>query len=343
MLSERQLVIFKAIVDEFIQTAEPVGSKALMSKYDLPYSSATIRNDMAELENFGYLEKTHTSSGRVPSSKGYRFYVENLLEKKVNDIEKAALQSVLDKNLEIDEVIKRCSDILSQMTNLTTLILGPDSNTQCLQHIKLFPIDEKSAVAVFITDKGHTENRLFQFDEIVSVDDLKSCCDILNDRLIGTPISEVVDKMSELEPILAEHVKRYEELFQAFLKAFVKFNSESDNIYFSGKNNMLYQPEFHDIEKVRKLMEVMENDSVWRRFKHQNKGINVSIGESNDFIDVEDVSVVSSRISIGQDEGQLMVVGPTRMAYDRVIGMMEYMTETIEKLFNDSTKENENE
>lgn len=340
MLSERQLVIFKAIVDEFIRTAEPVGSKTLMSTYNLPYSSATIRNDMAELENVGYLEKTHTSSGRVPSAAGYRYYVENLMEKKVNEVEKAALQSVLDTNLEIDEVIKRCSDILSQMTNLTALVLGPDSHLQCLQHIKLFPIDEKSAVAVFITDKGHTENRLFQFDEVISIEDLKSCCDILNDRLIGTPIASVVEKLNELEPVLAEHVKRYEALFQAFLKAFVKFNTDSDNVYFSGKSNMLYQPEFNDIEKVRKLMSVMENDSVWRRFEHQKKGINVSIGESGDYIDVDDVSVVSSRFRVGNDEGQLMVVGPTRMAYDRVIGMMEYMTETIEKMFNDSNKEN---
>lgn len=342
MLRERQLIIFKAIVDEFIKTAEPVGSKTLMSTYNLPYSSATIRNDMAELETLGYLEKTHTSSGRVPSAKGYRFYVENLMEKKVDETGKAALQLVLDKDLEIDEVIKRCGDILSQMTNLTSLVLGPDSQKQCLQHIKLFPIDEKSAVAVFITDKGHTENRLFQFDEEVAVDDLKSCCDILNDRLVGTPISDIIAKMTELEPILAEHVKRYEALFQAFLKAFLKFNSESDNYYFSGKNNMLYQPEFHDIKKVRKLMEIMENDSVWRRFEHQKKGVNVSIGESGEYIDVDDVTVVSSRFRMNDnEEGQLMVMGPTRMEYDRVIGLMEYMTDAIERLFND--KENDDE
>ncbi|MBR3841374.1 MAG: heat-inducible transcription repressor HrcA [Erysipelotrichales bacterium] len=338
MLSERQLTVFKCIVDEFIKTAEPVGSKTLIEVYDLPYSSATIRNDMAELENLGYLEKPHTSAGRVPSSKGYKFYVDNLMESKLDEESKKALQTIFDeRNMEIDDVIKKCCEILSQMTNLTTMVLGPAANTQELKHIKLFPLNERSAVAVFITSSGHTENRIFQFDDIVAIDDIEICASILNDRLSGTLISNVVEKLNDLEPILAANVKHHEALFQAFINAFINF-SKGNTPYISGKNNMLYQPEFSDIEKVRKVMNMLENQSIWRQYeqreKHEKNGVNVSIGDN--LIEIDDVSVVSSSFRLGKaEEGKLMVVGPKRMAYDKVIGMMEYMTKTIEELFSD--------
>ena len=138
------------------------------------------------------------------------------------------------------------------MTSLTSIVLGPDAKSQRLQHIKLFPVDDHTAVAVFITNQGHTENKTFHFDDSVSVDDITNCCNILNDRLVGTQLSEVVDKMNEIKPILANQVKRHEALFNAFIQAFRRF--ASDHMYYSGATNMLYQPEFADIEKLKKLM-----------------------------------------------------------------------------------------
>lgn len=169
MLTKRQELILKAIVEEFINTAEPIGSKTLVELYGLNYSSATIRNEMNFLENAGYLEKTHTSSGRVPSTNGYRYYVEHLLNANLDDKEKYQLQSVFNEDIPFEDIIQKSCDILSNMTNLTSLVLGPDSNKQCLSHIRLFPLDEKSAVAVIITDNGHTENKTFHFDEDVSL------------------------------------------------------------------------------------------------------------------------------------------------------------------------------
>ncbi len=336
-LSQRQTEILKLIVDEFVRTAEPVGSKAIMNSLDRPYSSATIRNDMADLEELGLLEKTHTSSGRIPSSKGYRYYVDHLMEKRIDDESKLALQQVFDKrNLEIDEVIRQCCEILSHMTNLTSVVLGPDASKQTLQHIKLFPITDQSAVAVFITNEGHTENKMFQFEELITLEDMQVCCDILNNSLFGTPIGLIVDKMNTIRPLLASKVKQSEALFQAFVNAFVRFTA--DNVYFSGKNNMLYQPEFSDIEKLRRLMVLMENNSVWRQIKTDEDGVNVHIG--NDVLLLDDVSVVTSKFRIrNQEEGKLMVVGPTRMNYDKVVSMMEYMTSTIESLFMDDDEE----
>ncbi|MEG0842418.1 MAG: heat-inducible transcriptional repressor HrcA [Erysipelotrichaceae bacterium] len=334
-LTQRQVLIFKTIVDEFTRSAEPVGSKSLMDILPIQYSSATIRNEMAALEELGLLEKTHTSSGRIPSSKGYRYYVENLMEATLDDSVKNSLQDIFtERHYSMEEIVKKSCDILSQMTNLTSLVLGPDSRFQTLQHIQLFPISNRSAVAVFITDHGHTENKIFQFDADVSVNDIQTCCNLLNEKLTGTPIGDVVDKMSEIEPLLAASVTRHEVLFQAFVNAFVRFASE--NVYCSGQSNMLYQPEFADIEKLKQLMKMLEDSSLWRQLASKDGDLAIRIGSDNSLLEMDNVSVVASKFHINaEEEGQLMIIGPTRMPYNRVVALMEYMSRVIEEIYQD--------
>ena len=333
MLTQRQIDIFKAIVDEFTRTAEPVGSKKLMSLLDFHCSSATIRNEMAVLEDVGLLEKTHTSSGRIPSRKGYRFYVEHLMEKELDNEVKHSLQQVFnERHYSMDEIVRKSCDILSQMTHLTSVVLGPESKYQTLQHIQLVPISSRSAVAIFITDHGHTENKTFQFDTDVSVKDLKTCTDLLNDKLCGTPIKDVVEKMQEIEPLLAAQVARHEVLFEAFVSAFMKF--ASDKVYCSGQSNMLYQPEFSDINKLREVMKVLEDSSLFRQLANHEGNVAIEIGGDNELIQVDDMAVVSSKFHLpGNEEGQLMIIGPTRMQYNRVVALMEYMSKAIEDLY----------
>lgn len=341
MLTNRQIVIFKTIVDEFTRTAEPVGSKTLMALLDFPCSSATIRNEMAALEAEGLLEKTHTSSGRIPSSAGYRFYVENLMEKELDEGVKNSLQKVFkERHYSLDEIVKKSCDILSDMTNLTSVVLGPDSKCQRLQHVQLIPISERSAVAIFVTDHGHTENKTFQFDEKVSVEDIQNCCVILNEKLSGTPISSVVERMQEIQPLLEAHISRHEVLFQAFVNAFVRF--ASDNVYYSGQSNMLYQPEFADIEKLKQLMSMLEDSSVWRELANHEGDLMVCIGEdsANQVLHMNNVAVVASKFKLNsEEEGQLMIVGPTRMQYNRVVALMEYMSRVIEEMYRDEYEE----
>lgn len=337
MLTPRRVEIFKAIVDEFIQTAEPVGSKTLMEKYGLPYSSATIRNDMMVLEEMALLEKTHTSSGRIPSTKGYRFYCEHLMEHKIDDKLEVMVREVLSSRpMNMEEAIRQSCDILSQMTNLTSGVLGPDASRQRLEHVKLFPISSRSAVAVFITDSGHTENRTFQFETDLSLDDIQTCCEILNDRLKGTPIKEIAEKMDSIKPILALHVKRHEMLFQAFVNAFVKFASE--NVYFSGQNNMLYQPEFADIEKLKELMAMMQNASLWRTMGDSQADLALKMSEHSQLVWVNDMAVVTSRFKLQDEEGQLMVVGPSRMNYDKIVSLLELVSQSIEDMYSKGGK-----
>ena len=335
MLTERQIKIFKAIVDVFTKTAEPVGSKALMDVLDFSCSSATIRNEMAALEEIGLLEKTHTSSGRIPSSKGYRFYVEHLMEKQLDDSVKNSLQKVFsERHYSIEEIVKKSCDILSQMTSLTSVVLGPESRSQLLQHIQLSPLTQRSAVAIFVTDHGHTENKTFHFNTDVSIEDIKTCTDLLNDKLSGTPICDVVDRMREIEPLLASHVARHEVLFEAFVNAFMRFATE--NVYCSGQSNMLYQPEFADIEKLKELMKMLEDSSLFRQIANHEGNMAIEIGGEHELVQVDNVAVISSKFRIGDNEqGELMVVGPTRMQYNRVVALMEYMSKVIEDMYNE--------
>ncbi|MDD6468257.1 MAG: heat-inducible transcriptional repressor HrcA [Erysipelotrichaceae bacterium] len=332
MLTNRRSMILKAIVEEFIKTAEPVGSKTLMAKYDLPYSSATIRNEMMYLEEQGLLEKTHTSSGRIPSTEGYRYYVENLMETELDAQDKYELQNLfMSDRGSMEDVIQMSCDVLSHMTNLTSIVLGPDAKTQRLHHIKLFPVDEHTAVAVFITDQGHTENKTFHFDDLVSIEDITNCCNILNDRLVGTELSRIVDKMNEIKPILANQVKRHEILFNAFLQAFIRFANE--NVYYSGASNMLYQPEFADIEKLRNIMRMLEDGNIWREITSNEQMRALTTGKS-ELVWLDDMAVVSTSFRMNDvEEGKLMIVGPSRMNYDKITSMLDYVGEILEKKY----------
>ncbi len=335
MLTPRRIEIFKVVVDDFIQNAEPVGSKTLQQRYNLPYSSATIRNDLQALEEMGYLEKTHTSSGRVPSTMGYKFYCENLLSESGMDkkMEVAIKDAFETSNLNIEEAIHQSCQILSDMTNMTSGAIGPDASTQTLEHIKLFPIDERNAVCVFITNSGHTETKNFHFDEDVPFSDIETCTDILNEKLKGCPLTQLPEKMEAIKPELSSVVKRHEMLFTAFVKAFIKF--ASDNVYFSGKDRMLYQPEFEDINKLKKMMTMFNDTTVWKKMHADENAIAVSTRSGAELTWYNDLAVVRSKFKVSDDEtGEFMVIGPSRMNYDKVVSMVEYAARMIEKMYN---------
>ncbi|MBO7703768.1 MAG: heat-inducible transcription repressor HrcA [Solobacterium sp.] len=333
MLTPRRIEIFKAIVDEYIKTAEPVGSKTLQTKYKLPYSSATIRNDMQVLEEMGYLEKTHTSSGRIPSTQGYKFYCENLMKNSGIDrkMELAIRNAFEISNMNVSEAVEQSCRILSEMTNMTAGAIGPDSSAQRLEHLKLFAIDERNAVVVMITDTGHTETKNFRFDEDVPFKDLETCTDILNQRLKHVPITELPERMEELRPELAAVVQRHDLLFTAFVQAFVRFASE--NVYFSGKDRMLYQPEFEDISKLKELMSMLDDSKVWRDPGSDSRAVMTS-ARGAELTWVNDVAIVRSTFRVNDHErGQLMVVGPSRMNYEQIVGMLDYVAQMIEKMY----------
>ncbi|MBQ1787408.1 MAG: heat-inducible transcription repressor HrcA [Erysipelotrichaceae bacterium] len=337
-LTQRMVDILRAIVDEFVSTAEPVGSKTLVDKYDLPYSSATIRNDMAALESMGYLEKPHTSAGRIPSNKGYQYYCEHLLKKDMDDEVKYALSNIFDRrSANIEDAIKESCRIVSEMTKLASGMLGPDAKNQTLEHIKVFQIDPKTAVCIFISNTGHTENKTFNFQDEVPIEDIQTCTDILNDRLKGTPIQDLPEKLESLKPILTKSVQRFEMLYNAFAGAFVKFASET--LYFDGTTNMMYQPEYADIEKLKELTKFFDDSRLFRSLVDKQTGSNDVVAvtpKGTELVWKDDIAIVSSeiRLSDNPDENaRLMVVGPRRMEYSRVVNLLDFICKEIEEMF----------
>jgi len=325
--------ILKLIVDHFIKTAQPVGSQTLLDEYHLEYSSETIRSEMNALEIDGLLEKTHTSSGRVPSSKGYRYYVDNLREKSLDEEIQHRIQTVLNQKVQsAEEVIKESCEILSHMTNLVSVVLGPNANEEKLVSLQIIPISEKSATAVFVTDTGYVENKTFNVGEKIKIDDVQSCVKLLNDRLSGTPISELVIKMQAIKPLISDLIVGHDILYQAMLETFLRFASDRLSLY--GRERLLDQPEYStDIHKLKKILQMLNSPDLLRDItKEGDNELTIRIGEDDN--DYEDVAVVSAKLKVpGQKEGSIAIVGPRRMDYAKVINYLEYVVESIEKHF----------
>jgi heat-inducible transcriptional repressor len=330
--------ILKLIVDHFIKTAEPVGSQTLLDKYHLPFSSATIRAEMNVLEKEGYIEKTHTSSGRVPSGKGYTYYVEHLREDSLDNSVKYALQKVLDqKSKSVEEVIKESCEILSNMTNLASVVLGPKINEEHLLSVQIVPLSDKTATAVFITDKGYVENKTFMIEKEAKVGDIQKTVALLNERLKGTSIADLVPKMEAMKPALTDYVVGHDVVYQAILEAFVRFAGERIKLY--GKENLFETPEFtEDAKKLQRVLELLDDPSALRRVMESGtgtgeEGLNVAIGDSKHGL--EDVAVISAEVNLPGGKGtSISLLGPTRMNYEKAMGLLDYVSKRLDEYFN---------
>ena len=339
-LSRRELIL-KYIVEYFMKTAQPVGSNTLIEEYHMPYSSATIRNEMAALENEGMIEKTHTSSGRVPSTKGYKYYISNLRDRDVDEEIKHRLAVVLnEKSKSIEDVIRESCEILSHMTNLGSVVLGPNAEDEHLVSIQMVPITGNTATAIFITDKGYVENKTFVFNEEVCVKDLQDCVKILNDRLVGTPISQVLPKMEVIKPIITSYVKNNDIIYRTFAEMLMKITKSRVSTF--GTENLLEQPEFaSDAQAIRKMIRILDSDELMDGITHSH-GREVFMDEDFENSSFNNISVVSTDINVnGQKRGRIALVGPKRMEYDRVIAALEYFVEELNNFMNVDRKEDE--
>ena len=332
----RKDMILKYIVEQFVKTAQPVGSHTLIEEYKLPYSSATIRNEMLELENVGLLEKTHTSSGRVPSAKGYRYYIDHLRESFIDKENYHKLRTIVgDSTNHVSDVLKHSCAILSEMTSLTTIMLGPDELEETLSQIQLIPINNSSAVCVFVTSNGHVEHKTFNIPQGLDSKDLEKCVKILNDRLLGTPLYGIVEKMVALKPVLSLQIEKYELLIATFKDMFGKMTGEKSTSW--GTSNLLDQPEYaSNHEKLKRAMKLIESNNVWKFINPNNRGkINVQIGTDEEF---NDISIVSVDVNVkGKEEAKIALVGPTRMDYSKVIGIMEYLISQLEEVYGEDS------
>lgn len=329
MLSERQNKILKLIVEEYIKTASPVGSSGLCK--ELNCSSATIRNEMASLEEIGFLEKTHTSSGRVPSEKGYRYYVDTLMKpKEMTGEDVLKLQRIFDnKQLVLSDAITKSMEIISEITNCTSVVLGASSSENKLKEVQVVPLDDKRVVAIVITDKGHVEHKELNVGDNVLPSEVKKVVELINKLLVGTPLDEVSSKLEfEIKPIIGNYVKSHEALYQAFYNAFNEFSYKS-HMHMAGRTKLLDYREFDNVAKVKEILNKFDDESMVKKIEADNNDISVYIGHENNFDD--DVSVIKTRYVVNGEEGTIAIVGPKRMDYERVVTLLDFLKHNIER------------
>ncbi len=329
VLTERQQKILKLIAEEYIASAKPVSSKLLCD--ELNCSSATIRNEMSALEEEGLLEKTHTSSGRVPSEEGYRYYVDNLMTLKEMNAEDMLKLQIIFKNheLALSDCITKSLQVISDITSYATVILGSTSHDNLLKETNVIPIDEKSLVVIVVTDKGHVEHKNIEL-EGVSLDEVKKTVGLINNLIVGTPIDEVSSKLEfEIKPIIGKYVSQHEQIYNAFYHVFSDFTApHTTNVV--GKSKFLNQPEFSSIDKIKQVFTKLEDEETLREIKQdEDHNITICIGKDSN-ID-EDVTVIKTKFKTATEEGTLAIIGPKRMEYDRVVAMLDFIKKNIEK------------
>ncbi|MEC5422203.1 heat-inducible transcriptional repressor HrcA [Virgibacillus sp. C22-A2] len=339
MLTERQLLILQVIIDDFIESAHPVGSRAISKKENISYSAATIRNEMADLEDMGFLEKTHSSSGRVPSEKGYRYYVDHLIspvrkQKNVNVIK----HIIQDGFFEFEQLVQKSAEVLSDLTNYTSIILGPELFETKLKQLQIVTLSDHTAVAILITNTGHVEHRSFSIPSEIDPSDLEKMVNILNDRLHGIPIIHLPEMFNkEIASLMKMYLSNYDKSYD-YLRA-VFSHEHPVKLYVGGKSNILLQPEFNDVEKIRSFYSMMENeDEIANLLKGTTNGINVTIGNENQVDAIKDLSLITASYQLGDGQmGTIALLGPTRMEYRKVITLLNVlsneMTEALYKWY----------
>jgi heat-inducible transcriptional repressor len=332
MLSERQRMILNAIVDDYIRSAEPVGSRSISKREDVTFSPATIRNEMADLEELGLLEQPHTSAGRIPSIKGYRYYVDHLVTLDgLRDQDVLKLRTFFAEKMNHWEgVIGHAATILSQLTNYTSIVLGPEMFSTTLKHFQLIPINDVSAVAIIVANTGHVEHRTIQIPDGISMDDMAKIVNLLNEKLAGIPFHRVKPVLhSEIAKELSRYVDHCEEILTLLEQTITE--EQEPKVFLSGASNMLTQPEFKDIDKAKSILGMLEETQLLMQlFQSNSGGIQVRIGTENAMEAINQCSLITATYSYeGQSLGTIGILGPTRMEYGKVMNLLDYLSKDI--------------
>lgn len=340
MLTPRQKMILNSIVEEYVRLAEPVGSRALSKHWDIKLSPATIRNEMADLEELGYLEQPHTSAGRIPSQRGYRFYVDHLVKDHSADVQTlGSLRGLFQERMdEVERVIQQAATVLSQLTQYTSIVLGPKMKQEDkVKHIQLVPLAVNKAVVILVTDTGHVENRQVQMSEDISADDVVKMVNLLNSKLVGTPIRHMRSHLyREVANEMANTLLHYEDALALLDELATVGASGEERVYVGGATQILAQPEFRDIDKVKPLLEMLESQDSALAVLPKGIGLHVLIGQENKAPMLQDCSVISTTYTVdGVPVGTLGILGPTRMNYSHVMQMINSVSAVLTKVMTD--------
>ena len=333
-LDNRKKRILQAIVEEYIETAEPVSSKNLVDELDC--SSATIRNEMAELEHIGFLEKTHTSSGRVPSQKGYRYYVDQLVrDDKLTKQEMEIIKQRLETKVNgLEELVRIATTTLSEITHYTTVAIGPDMNNHTIVDIKFVLLGTRVLMAVILTDSGIIRESVIKFDEDLDQSQVDDLTYIFKNKLVGKPLEKFEGPIEEF--IMAE-VKTGINIIKKIIEEINKILDESKKLYLEGANKVVDMPEFKKVDVAKDFLNVLDAKDLVADILNTGiaDNINVYIGAESEHEELKNFSIVTfNHLLDNQDIGTIGIIGPTRMDYSKVISVMKY----ISKKLNDDFK-----
>lgn len=333
MLDNRKKKVLQAIVEEYINTAEPVSSNSLTSNHGLNCSSATIRNEMADLEKSGYLDKTHTSSGRIPSEKGYRYYVDELLKEDDISLEEIKyISSKLETKVnEIEDLTKIAANTISEVTHYTTVSIGPKATSQIIEEIKFILLGTRMMMAIILTDTGMVKETIIKFDEDITQKQVETMNYMFNNKLKGQPI-ETIDRT--LEEYLYDEMTYSVNVIKPIIEQ-IKKVLQDEQIYLEGANKSFDLPEFNSLEVAKNFINVLDTKELVSDMLNSGfaDDIHVYIGEENQKEELKDFSVVTFKHKVnGKDAGTIGIIGPKRMDYSKVISVMKYINKKLKEI-----------
>lgn len=342
-IEDRKIRILQAIINDYITTGEPVGSRTIAKRYDLGVGPATIRNEMADLEELGYLEQPHTSSGRIPSSKGYRLYVDKLMNASELSLEEELKikEYVINSAMyEVDKIVKQACTLLSELTNLTVVVQTPSVKQSFIKSIQLIKVDSSNLVSVIVADSGVIKNHRIRVSNMPEDYTLVRINEVLNSRLRNLTIDEI-----NLEVIndLKNQLVGFEELFNAILPALyetLKSNNSSGDVIVEGTTNIFNYPEYNNIDKAKEILSLISNKDYVVELIEPKGDLTVKIGEENFFPEAKECSVISAEYSLdGRAIGNIGLIGPQRINYSKVIAIMAQVMKELNNTLSDQSIE----
>lgn len=339
MLDDRKIKVLYAIIDSYIIGAEPIGSRTITKQYDIGVSSATIRNEMSDLEELGFLIKPYSSAGRIPSDKAYRLYVDGLLNMKEGKLDlrkKNQIKDVLAReSRELDELLKNSAKILSALTSYTAVAISPQIENSTIKHIQLIPIDKSQILLVLVSNNGIIKNSIFRLKDEVEEDQVEILSNFLNAKLRSLTVREI---NSSIGQDVFKELYEFKIILENLIPDISKLMEDIDNIdlYSDGINKILNFPEYKDLEKAKSFMKFFEDkDSLVDILIKSplSKDIDIIIGEENSYAPLKDCSLITTTYTIGDKTiGKIGVIGPTRMEYVRVINILKLFSKNITEL-----------
>jgi heat-inducible transcriptional repressor len=337
-LDARKRLVLQAVVEDYVQSAEPVGSRSLARKHSFGVSPATIRIEMADLEEMGYLEQPHTSAGRIPSDKGYRFYVDRLMGRPRLDPEVAShVRFVLERRVRgMEWLIQQTVRLLASMTDYACLAVGPGVEDAKLKRLGTVPIGAGAALLVLVTDQGTVHHRLLEVPRDMDQEELDACVAVLEERLAGLSLARL--ELGLLEEVARDVQARravLEQVFAFLLEELPSPGEDEGRIFVSGTARVAGQPEFRDLERLRTLMSILEEERLVQELlweEDADDGIGVVIGEEHQVAKARDLALVVAALPLGSGvRARIGVLGPKRMEYARVLAILAEVQETLER------------